>query len=442
MSRHRTLVLLYLTMGWLAASLAPHPAGSLFDLATPARAQAPGPPQFQPGGALDPANYAPVMPTQPQPAVRPENWAGGPGPYGANGNGPPRPGEPVFLPPGAVGPPNANGQPAPGPQQLENAIIVARVGLDVILASDMLGRYSTYLAAQRAGAPPEALAQARKELAAQLKDMTDAKLLFLDATKTIPADPMKDIEAKITDQFENSSLKEMMERAKASTKEDLDAKLHEMGTSIARRRQAFYETSVAKFWLQQQVKSDEDVPYTAILAYYQENLTKFDHPGTAQWEELTVKFANFSDRGAAMAAIVQMGNDVFRGMPLAQVAKAGSQGPTAASGGFNDWTTQGSLKSTTIDAAIFGLPVGRMSQILEDEDGLHIVRVVKRKESGRTPFSETQSDIKKQLTEERTKKKQEEYLAKLREKTPVWTIFDEQPAAAATAAAPTPTLFR
>jgi parvulin-like peptidyl-prolyl isomerase len=447
-SRHRTLVLLYLTMGLLAASSAPHKAGSLFDLATPARAQAPDPTQFPRGDALDPANYAPVMPTQPQPAIRGENWAGGQGPYGANGTGPARPGQPVFLPPSAMPPgtampPNANGQVAPaGPQQLENAIIVARVGLDVILASDMLGRYSVYLAAQRAGAPPEALAQARKELAAQLKDLTDVKLLFLDAAKTIPADPLKDIESKITDQFDNNSLKDMMERAKATSKEELDVKLREMGTSVERRRRAFYESSVAKFWLQQQVKVDDEVPYTAILAYYQENLTKFDHPGKAQWEELTVKFANFSDRDAAMAAIVQMGNDVFRGVPLAQVAKAGSQGPTATGGGFNDWTTQGSLKSTAIDAAIFSLPVGRMSQIVEDADGYHIVRVVKRNEAGRTPFSEAQSDIKKQLKEERTKKKQDEYLAKLREKTPVWTIFDNQPAAAATAAAPRPEVFR
>ncbi len=297
-------------------------------------------------------------------------------------------------------------------------------GAEVILASDMLGRFGAYQAAKNAGASEEALAEARKELAGELKNLTDAKLLFLDATKTIPADAQKDIEQKITDQFEKASLKEMMERAKVSSKLELDAKLREIGTSVERRRRAFYEMSLAKFWLQSQVKTD-DPPYTEILAYYQDNLTKFDRVAEAQWEELAVKFNRFPNREAAVQAISQMGNDVLNGVPFAQVAKAGSQGPTADKGGLYDWTTQGSLKSESLDAAIFTLQVGRMSQVIEDADGLHIVRVVRRKEAGRTPFSQAQTEIRKQLKDEQAKKKQDVYLAKLREKTPVWMIFDD-----------------
>ena len=72
-------------------------------------------------------------------------------------------------------------------------------------------------------------------------------------------------------------------------------------------------------------------------------------------------------------------------------------------------------------------PVGQLSAILEDGQTLHIVRVVERTEAGRIPFLEAQVDIRQMLQEERRKRDLDDYLAKLKERTPVWTIFDEQP---------------
>ena len=178
-------------------------------------------------------------------------------------------------------------------------------------------------------------------------------------------------------------------------------------------------------WLQQQIKDkDEEIPFSDLLAYYQNNGTKFDHEGVALWEELSISFSRVPDKNSAKAAIIQMGNDVLSGRPFAEVAKAGSQGLTAANGGLRDWTTQGSLKSAIMDEAIFKLPVMRMSQILEDEDGLHIVRVIQRKEAYRTPFKDAQVEIRKTLKEEQFNKKREDYLSKLRQQNPIWTIFD------------------
>src|SRR5206468_1856648 len=102
--------------------------------------------------------------------------------------------------------------------------------------------------------------------------------------------------------------------------------------------------------------------------------------------------------------IADMGNGVLRGTPLAEVAKVRSQGATAGKGGQWEWTAQGSLRSTVLDRAIFSLPVGAMSQIVEDDDGYHIVRVLQRKAGGRTPFLEAQVEIKKQLRDDRKKK--------------------------------------
>ena len=67
-----------------------------------------------------------------------------------------------------------------------------------------------------------------------------------------------------------------------------------------------------------------------------------------------------------------MGNQVFAGAPFAEVAKAGSDGVTAAAGGQRDWTNKGSLACQELDRALFGLPVGQLSPIIEGPTGFHI----------------------------------------------------------------------
>jgi parvulin-like peptidyl-prolyl isomerase len=400
-----------------AILLRPGTAQELLNLANQVRGQAPDPAYNQginPG--IDPRvarqfDNIPQAPTQPMPVRQPVNWAGGPGPQQGPDTNSNRP----FSPPAG----------SPPPQRLDNALIIARVGAEVVLASDLMGQYSNYAAAQAQGAPESALAPARKELGDQIRNIADVKILFAEATKTIPPEALKDIEKKITDEFDNAKLKEMMQRAKCNSKEELDAKLREVGTSVERRRKAFYEQSVAMIWLQQQIK-EEEITYADIFAYYQNNGAKFDHEAQARWEELTVLFSQFSSRDDATAAIVKLGNQIVDRQPFTEVAKAGSQGPTAAKGGLRDWTTKGSLKSTILDEAIFGLPVMQMSHILEDADGLHIVRVTERKQAYRTPFIEAQVEIRKQLKAEQSKKKTETYLTKVRQQNPIWTIFDSQ----------------
>jgi parvulin-like peptidyl-prolyl isomerase len=106
------------------------------------------------------------------------------------------------------------------------------------------------------------------------------------------------------------------------------------------------------------------------------------------------------------------------------VAKARSHGPTRFQGGLYESTTQGSLVSKLIDEAIFGLPVGSMSQILEDQQGFHIVRVIERVDAGCKPFIEAQTEIRQKLRDEDIERQKKEFVAKMKARTPVWTIFD------------------
>ena len=206
-------------------------------------------------------------------------------------------------------------------------------------------RYKAYLEAQAAGASPAELAKMREEMLAGLKNMVDSKLLYIDAMKTIPVDGQKDIEHQIDASFDDTQVKDLIERTKTKTTSELDAKLREYGTSLDRRRRAFFEQQLGRLWLQQQSKKDgdDDIAFTAMLDYYQRHLRDYDFAAKARWEELMVRFDRFSSKGEAYQALADMGNQVLHGVNFGEVAKARSQGPTAELRGARDRTNRGAL---------------------------------------------------------------------------------------------------
>ena len=84
------------------------------------------------------------------------------------------------------------------------------------------------------------------------------------------------------------------------------------------------------------------------------------------------------------------------------------------------------MVSDVIDKAIFSLPVGELSAILDDQNALHIVRVIERSDAGRTPFIDAQVAIRMSLRKQRQDNARKEYLDGLKARTPIWTVFDDK----------------
>ncbi len=306
--------------------------------------------------------------------------------------------------------------------------MAARIGSEVVIVGDLKAMAGDMIAQRKIQIPKEQEAefydQANRQI---LKQLIETKLVYNDAVHTIPAAGLSSMETKVNEYFDKEQLPELLKQYGVSTRQELDTKLREHGSSLDRTRKQFYERTVAKEWLRQQVKLDEEVPHADVLSYYQQHLADYEYPAKARWEELMVRFDQYPDKAAAYAAVAEMGNLAMRGTAFAEVAKSRSQGATAPEGGAYDWTTKGSLVSKTLDEALFTLPPGTFSQIIETERGFHIVRVLERKDAGRTSFVDAQGEIKKKLKEDSVKKQINKYLDDLRQKTPVTTMYDNQP---------------
>jgi len=323
------------------------------------------------------------------------------------------------------------------PQIFQSAQILARVGNETILAADVVPLAEQALEEKLKEASPEQRAAIPQEQYDKLKwqftkvlldQMIEVKIRYADAVANIPKENLPRVKASINESFEKTALKKLMDKHQAATRAELEKKMAAQGQSLDQQRQIYLERSLASGWESQHIKENRETPVSDILGYYQQHIDEFEYPAKARWEELMVDFDRYNSKTEARAAIAKMGNEVLQGADFGTVAKDRSHGPTRFDGGVYDWTTKGSLVSKILDEAIFGLPVGSMSQILEDERGLHIVRVIERVDAGRKPFEEAQVPIRDKLREADQERQRKEFVAKMKQRIPVWTIFDEKSA--------------
>ncbi len=321
---------------------------------------------------------------------------------------------------------------------LEGCQVIANVDGQVVLACEVLWSVNQMLETYQKNAgpdqqvPEDRLKGVRHELMQkEVAAMVDRKLLYGQFLHFAPKENLPRIEENLRQPFEEHELPALMKRLKVDNQADLEKELARLGSSLADVRRVFNERVIASEWIRSKVKVNDEVSPDEMIEYYRSHLTDYDYPSQARWEELMVRKNRFKDAETAYEAIAHMGNEVWesgmqkpvRGAAFAETAKAKSDGFTAKDGGLHDWTTKGALQSKAIDEALFTLQVGQMSLILDSGPAFHIVRVLERKEAGRKPFTEVQSDIRDRLKDIRYQKEAVKYLTKLRQEARIWTIF-------------------
>jgi len=340
----------------------------------------------------------PRPPVQPNAVSRPASWPGGAAPAAQTITAGP---VPQSTPESPV-------------ELFEGTTILARVGSEAIFAYEIIGGVNEILEKYKDKIPPSQFDMQRAMLIKQrLMSRIETKLIYLDVKRTIPAERLPEVEKQITKYFESTELPNMLKRSGVESARELDQKLQSLGSSLDREKKSFIERTLAQQWVSQQIKRDEEITYDQMLKYYREHQSEFEKPAQAKWEEIMVQLSKYPGKAEAYDAISRLGNQVLGGASFAQVG-----------GDQHNWTTKGSLVCDELDQAIFILPVGQLSKIIESEKGYHIIRVSERVETELTPFLTAQVDIKEKIVQERNARQLREYLDRLEDKIPIWTIYD------------------
>lgn len=306
-------------------------------------------------------------------------------PYAQNQFRPPAGGFPPADPRLAVRPEVV--QPPP-PQQFQPAQIIARVGDLPILAGELLGPINQALEPYLGRVTDEQLAVSRMQLMQRMLPMViETKMVFLDFRREIPSERFGDVERQVYDQYDEKQLPIVMQKAGVSTPNELDARLRSYGSSLSKAKRAFFEQVVGQQMVQRSLDLNPKITHEEMREYYEQNVEEYRTVAQVRWEQLMVRYDRFNNsQPAAEAYLSDMGNEVLRGAPFAVVARQKSHGFTADQGGYHDWTAQGSLVSKALDEQLFTLPVARLSPIIADDQGVHILRVIERRNAAQVPF--------------------------------------------------------
>ncbi|TWT78462.1 peptidylprolyl isomerase [Posidoniimonas polymericola] len=319
-----------------------------------------------------------------------------------------------------------------GLQPVDECQVIAKINGELVLACELL--WQTNLQIEEMKVPTEHREEATRQIMEQLlMQKLDLLLLYSDFRRSAPQADLAKIHESLVKPFEEQELPRLLKEVGVEDEQQLADRLVQLGTSLRERREDYFRVMIARSWAQEGLKFSREVTHQQLLDYYHENAAKYDFPDQTRWEELMVSFLNYPTKADAYRRMAELGNQAFQRVRAAgdatkpvfgELAKNGSNGITAAQGGVHDWTTKGALTAERVDEALFTLPPGQLSPILESGLGFHIVRVLERKQAGRTPFNaEVQSEIRDKIIDQRFAAAVGKKMRKLRDDSHVWTVF-------------------
>lgn len=319
-------------------------------------------------------------------------------------------------------------------QEFNEGDLIAVVGTEHILAGDMMIFIEPIIEQNRGRLTPAQEKQLRTTLIRQvLSQYVQIKALYQEFFRDMAGNkPPKELTAmrtqvttKAGQLFFEKQVPQMMDKYKVNDLSALEKVLREKSMSVSAYRTQFIERILSSEIERKYVPEEYEFSREELLGFYQAHPDDWTVTGRAKWRELCARFDKHS-RAEAEKLIHEMGNQVYLGgRSFEAVAKSLSEGFTASEGGVYDWTTQGSLKSAALDKAIFTLPSGRLSLVIEDEIGFHILEVLEREDGHTKSFDLAQVDIRKKLSEEKKSKLLKEFHNKVMARTPVWTKWPQ-----------------
>lgn len=320
-------------------------------------------------------------------------------------------------------------------KQFAPGVLVAVINEEYILAGDLLVLIEPQLRAAKEQATESQLVEIREKMMRQaLAQIVQSKMLaqyFINeqvAGKSLNerADARRQMDKRITEAFYEVMVPRMMESMKVDTPLELDRMLREEGSSLEGQKRVFKDSAFAEEARKKHVPKKFEIDAISMRDYYESHIDDFRRPARARFRELTALISKSGSREAADRLIRQMGDEVFLGgTPFEAVAKRSSHGSRAAQGGVYDWVTQGSLKNENVDAAIFSIPLNRLSNAIEDSDGFRIVEVLEREPVRIVPFEDSQAEIREVLSKQRAKQAKDLLVDKLKRNTSIWSLWPD-----------------
>lgn len=163
-----------------------------------------------------------------------------------------------------------------------------------------------------------------------------------------------------------------------------------------------------------QFEKDALVTESDVAQYYQDHQSEWSRPERVKAYRIFLQAPkDKAARAKAKAQLQALKDELALGADFGELAKQHSQGPEAKEGGLMGWMAKGDLVGD-IDAALFALPDGGVSDVLETDFGVLILKAGEKQAAGTLPYPQARNEIEPLLRGKYADERLDKYLSELR----------------------------
>jgi hypothetical protein len=193
------------------------------------------------------------------------------------------------------------------PIPVTSAKVVGRVGNEIVLAADVLPQVNEEFEQMARQYPRDQHAMLFQSLMVKyVKQLVQFKLVVRAAKEEIPDDKFPEMKKTILSHFDRVALPTLLKQWKVKTSSELDAKLKEHGSSLAREKDKFIDQALVSEWMRKSIKFDEHVSHEELLKYYHQHLTDYAFKAKVRFEEIRISYGKKRNRQDAWTAICKL----------------------------------------------------------------------------------------------------------------------------------------
>jgi peptidyl-prolyl cis-trans isomerase SurA len=291
-------------------------------------------------------------------------------------------------------------------------------GVAAVVNSDVI----TFSEVREVSAPKEKLLRSQyrgEELNAKIKEARSAALKdLIDRQLIIQA--FKKEGYQIPDHFLDQRLHDVIQENFGGDRNTFIKTLQAQNYTLGEFKKNETEKMMVQLMRHKNVQLETLVSPNAIEDYYRKHRDEFTSK-----EQIKLRMIMISSHGSDQPAQKEMAEEILsklvKGAEFERMAQIYSEDSTRDTGGDWGWVDRGTL-AAPLEKVAFSLPKGKISNIVELAGNYYILKVEDKRGGVTRPFAEVREDIEKKLLQQESQKKQEQWIASLREKAYIKTF--------------------
>ena len=283
--------------------------------------------------------------------------------------------------------------------------VVALVGTDAVITDDEVWQMVRHRRGELAKVAEAERAEAETRLfREELRRLVERELVIVELngklrkSKPQMMDELKEEAARGVDK----QLKEIRKTMGNPSDADFEAILSSERLTLKGLRRQFERATLKDMFLGQYLREKKrDIGLAEVRRYYDDHPAEFAAEDRVKWLDLFVAAGLFASPEACRQAAADLSRQARGGADFVGLVRQHGHGDSKLRDGEGVGAKRGEVRPAELEAAVFGLAAGQVSDPLPTATGYHVVKVLEREQAGRKPFdAAVQSGIRKKLLDQ------------------------------------------